>query len=96
MQASAAPDFETKLSENYKAIPDGDCRLAGVCGLSRLATCFTTCNILNDIVQLFVFLAQYSLSFMFWTGAILHGFTRWVPRTVHWESKLLSSLNTLR
>lgn len=28
MQASAAPDFETKLSESYKAMPDGDCRLA--------------------------------------------------------------------
>lgn len=61
MQASVAPDFETKLSESYKAIPDGDSRLAGICGLSRLPTCFTTCNILNYIVQLFVSLAQYSL-----------------------------------
>lgn len=62
MQASAVPDFETKLSESYKAIPDGDCRLAGVCGLSRLATCFITWNILNYIVQLFVSLAQFFLS----------------------------------
>lgn len=96
MQASAVPDFETKLSESYKAIPDGDCRLAGVCGLSRLATCFTTWNILNYIVQLFVSLAQFFLSFMSRTGAVLHGFIRWVSTTVHWGSKLLSSLNTLR
>lgn len=96
MQASAVPDFETKLSESYQALPDGDCRLVGICSLSRLATCFTTWNTLNYIVQLFVSLAQYSLSFMLWTGAILHGFTRWVSTTVHWGSKLLSSLNTLR
>lgn len=63
MQASAAADFETKLSESSKATADGAWRLAGVCGLSRLATCFTTCNILNYILQLFVFLAQYSLFF---------------------------------
>lgn len=63
MQASAVPYYGTKLSESCKVIPDGDCMLAGICGLSRLATCFTTWKLLNYIVQLFVSLAQYSLSF---------------------------------
>lgn len=54
------------------------CSLAGICGFSCLATCFTTCKLLNYIVQLFVSLAQYSLSLLI---AILHAFTRWVPTT---------------
>lgn len=64
MQASAVPYYGTKLSESCKVIPDGDCRLAGICGISHLATCFTTWKLLNYIVQLFVSLAQHSLSFI--------------------------------
>lgn len=96
MQASAVPYYGTKLSESCKVLPDGDCMLAGICGLSRLATCFTTWKSLNYIVQLFVSLAQYSVPFIFWFGAILHAFTRWVPTTVHWVSNLLNSLNIFR
>lgn len=72
------------------------CSLAGICGFSCLATCFTTCKLLNYIVQLFVSLAQYSLSFLSWFGAILHAFTRWVPTTIHRISNVLNSLNSLR
>lgn len=67
------------------------CSLAGICGFSCLATCFTTCKLLNYIVQLFVSLAQYSLSLLI---AILHAFTRWVPTTVHRVSNVLNSLNS--
>lgn len=71
-------------------MPDCDCRLAGICGLSHLATF----HHLNYIVQLFASLAPNSLSFLLWSGVIPHAFTRWVPTTVHWVGHVSNSLNS--